>query len=347
MTGRSPHQFIRQPISGLPEELAGQPWGSKLLAILNKATATDVESRYQSVSEFWDDFSVLSGMAAAAGVPESDSEATVVRSREGARQASESASIQAGSKPASGQPGQECAGRPEIAQPEFRPHTATVSVGDRARPQKARIVIELPERSERAEPAESTDRASLKVDRPEGAASGVVGAVATDGRSAGVDVQGNSLRGDVAALPGSPMLVRAQATKPMASAPRPGMLDRMRRDTQWLVWARRMFVICLVLALIGLIATTYLHFASPDGNVSLTGLLEGPHRDGSIAGALNVYLRSEPDGDTMTMLPAGTRVRVLEDRNNWARVKILRWEGTPPADAPDTGWVYHRFIKFD
>jgi hypothetical protein len=108
-----------------------------------------------------------------------------------------------------------------------------------------------------------------------------------------------------------------------------------------------MFIICMVLALSGLIAATYLYFANPDAHPSLTGLFEGPYKDGSIAGAPNVYIRSEPDGDTKATLPAGSRVRVLEERNNWTRVRILRWEGTPPPDAPDTGWVYHRFIKLD
>ena len=140
--------------------------------------------------------------------------------------------------------------------------------------------------------------------------------------------------------------MQVQPTKPMVSAPKPGILERMRRDPQWLAWVRRMFVICLILALIGLITTTYLHFANPDGYSSFTGQPSGA-RDGSIAGAPNVYIHSEPGGDNMAMLPAGTRVRVVEESNNWVRVKILRWEGPPPADAPDTGWVHRRFIKFD
>jgi len=139
---------------------------------------------------------------------------------------------------------------------------------------------------------------------------------------------------------------RVQAARPIASA-KVGLMERIRRDTQWNAWVRRMFVICMVLALTGLIAYTYLYFANPEGSRSLIGQPGVSSRDGSIAGALNVYIRNDPDGDSMAMLPAGTRIRVLEERNNWARVKVLRWEGTPPDDAPDTGWVHRRFIKLD
>jgi len=103
----------------------------------------------------------------------------------------------------------------------------------------------------------------------------------------------------------------------------------------------------MVLSLTGIIAAVYVYFANPDGHGSVVGLLQGSNKDGSIAGAPNVNIRSEPDGDTLAELPAGTRIRVLEENKNWARVKILHWEGGPPDGAPDTGWVHRRFIKLD
>jgi hypothetical protein len=46
-------------------------------------------------------------------------------------------------------------------------------------------------------------------------------------------------------------------------------------------------------------------------------------------------------------LPAGTRVRALEDRGGWIRIRVLEWAGGPPDNATDTGWVDGRFVRFD
>ena len=275
-----------------------------------------------------------------------------MRPKEGSREAVESAHL-----PVNPQLDylqlQACGGRPRISQPDFRPHAAAASAGEQVRPQKSRIVIELPERAERAELGERAEPAERAANRfsPSGdqrpAISPAVTIKTSDEGSAAADADGNLSPSDVGASPRPQVQVQVQPTKPMVSAPKLGVLDRMRRDRQKLAWVRKMFVVCLILAFIGLLTTIYLHFAGLDGGGSVIGVLEGSHRDGAIAGATNVYIRSEPDGDTMAMLPAGTRVRAIEDRNNWTRVKILKWEGAPPADAPDTGWVYRRFIKFD
>jgi len=317
MTGRSPHQFIREPISSLPTELAGQPWGSSLLAILSKATSTEVESRYQSVKEFWDDFSVL-GAARMAGAS-ADPEATLVRSRE------------------NGQTDPH-----HIGQPVFHPHVAAIEAGDRARPQKARIVIPLPERAERA-------LGPVSVNPGQAPESGVAQNAPAHilERRPGLVTRNPPAAPAMLTSTRSPAQARVEATKPMVSPVRPGFIERVRRDPRWSAWVRRMFVICMVLTLTGIIAAVYVYFANPDGHGSVVGLIHGSNKDGSIAGAPKINIRSDPDGEAMAELPAGTRIRVLEERNNWARVKILHWEGGPPDDAPDTGWVHRRFIKLD
>jgi serine/threonine protein kinase len=375
MTGLSPRQFIRQPISSLPEELARQAWGASLLEVLSKATSTDVESRYQSVNEFWDAFSHMA--APMAGPIEDDPEATLVRSREGNRSNLYSAgggvavALAAGSeKPVEPGPGntgnmpvrsgptdslvepgrsESAVQRPEqlgslrqaIPQPVFRPHATTDIRGDRERPQKARIIIPLPqpiERSagqERVPPGKPVDAVSIGAAHQQGL---VVTPETVPEQSA---VQ------RPAGAPEAAMETQARATKPVASGPQPALLDRMRRNTHWLAWLRRLFIICMVLALVGFVAAVYLYFANPDRG-SVTDVLHGSlYRDGAIVGAPNVNIHTEPNGDNLAELPAGSRVRVLEERNNWARVKILHWEGTPPANSPDTGWVHRRYIKLD
>jgi serine/threonine protein kinase len=373
MTGRSPHQYIREPISSIPEELSRQPWGSRLLAILKKATSTEVESRYHSVKEFWDDFAELDPGLESTRVtePDPDPEDTLVRSRINGRAATiEGASIPAGSLPPGEQSDLECAPHSEISQPEFQPHIVAAAVGDQRRPQKARIVIELPARAQPTEklpgglienrpeaPGQEVLRPALiegraaagpdNLNRDEAAGPAAAGVVGT-GQQAAVKTWEKTAQTEAVTSSAGPIEVRVQATKPMASAPKPAVLDRVRRNTQWLTWIRRMFTICMILALVGLIASVYLYFARPDHSVPpLSELLGASYKDGSITGAPNVNIRSEPDGDSLAALPAGTRVRVLEERSNWARVKILRWEGAPPDGAPDTGWVHHRFIKMD
>jgi len=370
MTGRSPHQFIREPVSSLSDELARQPWGSRLLAILNKATSTEVESRYQSVKEFWDDFSSLGFAGSTDGAIDADPEATLVRSRESSAQSVSNAAVltasatgsnrlteilapyEGGDRPdstaSSAAPAvsltagefsaRESGSAHQIPQPVFHPHASGASTDDRPRPTKARIVIPLPERIDR-----------VPEQAPEGASAGApaIGAVrreVPDAKDGTVTQEALVERRDANAAPGRG---RVEATKPMASAAKVGLLDRMRRNTQWHAWVRRMFVVCMILALSGLTAAIYLHFANPGDQRSVVDLIQGSNKDGSIAGAPNVKLRSDPDGDQMGTLPAGTRIRVLEERNNWARIKILSWDGGRPEDTPDTGWVHRRFVKMD
>lgn len=76
MTGRAPRQFARLPIAELPPELAGKPWGPRLLEILRRATSTSVAERYPSVSAFRDDLVTLESLAT------EEDEQTRVRPRE-------------------------------------------------------------------------------------------------------------------------------------------------------------------------------------------------------------------------------------------------------------------------
>jgi serine/threonine protein kinase len=84
MTGKAPRQFARRPITELPAELAHQPWGGRLLAILRRATADAVADRYPSVKAFWAD---LSALGATAPEEDEEDELTHIRRREGLREA--------------------------------------------------------------------------------------------------------------------------------------------------------------------------------------------------------------------------------------------------------------------
>ena len=53
LTGEAPRRFSRKPITTLPPALARETWAEPVLRVLERATSTHAEKRYQTVSEFW------------------------------------------------------------------------------------------------------------------------------------------------------------------------------------------------------------------------------------------------------------------------------------------------------
>ena len=189
------------------------------------------------------------------------------------------------------------------------------------RPQKARIVVELSQRASVAPPRDDSTRQHDRV------------AVESYPRNGVAHVQ--------VASPGKPAATKRGGIETVTlRAPGRGRTMKAFVTSEWL---RRVFIIFLAAALIGLVASTYYYFAE---HKRLPQLFE-PSREGSIANADNVNLRIEPRGAVLLALPAGTRVRALEDRGGWIRIKVLEWAGGPPDNATDTGWVDGRFVRFD
>jgi serine/threonine protein kinase len=55
LTGESPRRFSQRPVTSLPEGFADAAWARYVLRVLERATQTNPEKRYQSVEEFWRD----------------------------------------------------------------------------------------------------------------------------------------------------------------------------------------------------------------------------------------------------------------------------------------------------
>jgi serine/threonine protein kinase len=55
LTGESPRKFAHRGISELPEVIRNHYWSAPILRVLEKATQTRPDNRYQTVQEFWDD----------------------------------------------------------------------------------------------------------------------------------------------------------------------------------------------------------------------------------------------------------------------------------------------------
>jgi Protein kinase domain len=318
MTGQAPRRFARQPISELPAALMTEEWGAGLLVLLERATRDRAADRYQTVQEFWEDFARLK--LGEAAVAEAGDEATIVRRRLRGTSSVERAA----------------------AEPRFQAITGT---REALPAQRARTVVHIPLPQKSAVTAhDAAGNGGAPEDRP---------AADAARRSPYATVRDRGARAGVVA----PAEVRtppadALRTRRMNERPAP---ERSFFDTLQTVvrsdWLRRAFIVLLVAALIGLASSIYWHFAGERPPISfdsgggsgssLTG------KNGVISNAQNVNLRVEPGGAPLAMLPVNSRVRVLEERGNWVRVRIVNWAGVPPPNAPDSGWVGRQFVNTD
>ena len=55
LAGESPRRFAQHALTDLPLHVREAPWASSILRVLEKATQSMPEARYQTVEEFWDD----------------------------------------------------------------------------------------------------------------------------------------------------------------------------------------------------------------------------------------------------------------------------------------------------
>jgi serine/threonine protein kinase len=56
LAGESPRRFAQHAIRELPESISNHYWSKSVLRVLEKATQTRPDQRYQTVQSFWDDF---------------------------------------------------------------------------------------------------------------------------------------------------------------------------------------------------------------------------------------------------------------------------------------------------
>jgi len=57
LAGESPRRFAQHALTELPEHLGAEPWARAVLRVLEKATQSRPDDRYQTVEEFWDEIS--------------------------------------------------------------------------------------------------------------------------------------------------------------------------------------------------------------------------------------------------------------------------------------------------
>ncbi|HET9531634.1 MAG TPA: SH3 domain-containing protein, partial [Blastocatellia bacterium] len=184
------------------------------------------------------------------------------------------------------------------------------------RPQKARIVVELPPVAQNGKQESASAAQPSPGPAPRKTAPEMVGA------------QDQIIASDKARAE-----MRTKRLRERQEIERTAF-DNMRAvvNSEWL---RRVFIVFLIASFIGLAVSTYHYCAGIRTQL------------GTVAGAPNLNMRSEPGGDVLAVLPLDTRVRVFEYRGRWARIKVLQWAGDPPENTPDAGWVDSRFIKIE
>jgi serine/threonine protein kinase len=326
MTGRAPRQFSRKPISSLPAELTAEVWGQELLRVLQKATAMRVAERYASIHQFWEDFAKLNSLVPAA---EAD-ETTVVRKRlTGTSDEKQTASV-----------------------PDFRAATATVS---HRSPQQARIVVDLPARNR--EPEASQPKSGV------GSPESGVGNQGTEhlvahradnrqphnGQQPAAAPAHNGLHNQL--VQQNVMLEKKPEAFKTRKIGSPRAIERDFFDSIRAFiksdWLRRAFIVFLIAALIGIVASVYFRFAGQPTTIPI--LRQWVNKEGVIGNAANANLRSEPNvrSSPLKWLPQGTKVRVLEERDGWVRVQVTELPSGSASDGIDTGWVHGRYVQFD
>jgi hypothetical protein len=316
MTGLAPRRFSRQPISELPAALMAEAWGAELLALLNRATQDRPGARYQSVQEFWDEFARLKLGEADGEV--ADDEATVVRRR--------------------------LSGTSTVERAAPQPHFQTISTGahDASRAQKARTIVNIPLPQKRKAVAhEHGANGAAPLDAQataEAARRSPYATVRDTAAHAGVIAPTEVAPPDAESLRTRRMKERAAPERSFFAT----LQTVVRSD-----WLRRAFIVLLFAAIIGLASSIYHYVAEKPVPGFDSGSFIG--KEGVIGGAANVNLRSEPNAasTSLAVLSAASRVRVMDERGNWVRVRVLNWAGGTPPNAPEGGWVHKQFVNTD
>ena len=221
----------------------------------------------------------------------------------------------------------------------------------RRSPQQARIVIELPTR----ERPPVVENRVVEIPAAQNVINqNVVNAPTTNGQAA--NLQANHLlhqqfvQQNVVADPRA-QVQQLQRT-PLHQVADKNVFDHLqsiiRSD-----WLRRAFMLFFIAALIGIVASVYFHFAGQRNGGQTTN--SPVDKEGVIGSAGFVNLRAEPNSSSTALrwLPKGTRIRALEQREGWIRVKVLF---VPPVELPpnaprdrldvDTGWISNNLIQF-
>lgn len=322
LAGESPRKFAQHAIREMPAAVSGHYWSAPVLRVLEKATQTQPQSRYQSVQEFWDD---LAEATLPQTRPLDPSKSDVKRKpsfdlavepdefTEAPPQArfapvstpapaSTAASLEQNNhKNSAGAPAYGETPRPQI--PSYAPrHTE----GPPAKRPKIVVPVDLVAKSAASHPAEGLS-------------------------------QPRSARERIAAMPPAARTAKSPAHPRVPVGP--------RRARPYLVAA------ILILAFSGMLLATHKFVTSrwnPFVDLPLMGDLFIIGREG----VTTTDVRLRQDGSTnnppVGLAETGSRVKILSANDNWYEVQVLQ-HGRAKTDpfTSDRGWINKRFVRID
>jgi serine/threonine protein kinase len=307
--GRSPSQFVCQPITALPPEAQREPWAGGLLRVLQRATASEPADRYASVVEFWSDLANVAVLA------EDVEEETQVRPRLNVSR------FDVPTMP---------------AQPEFNPVLASsgslptgapTSVYAAAEPllaaePMAQVVAMPPPVASEAQPSTPPPIAAPRhgfTQKPK-----IV-----------VELQTPA---PVAPSPpnGQPARAKAEAQTPRPAPPRQAKFNLTGAFTEGI--RRRVFGLLLAVAFLGFILTIYHQVR----NHGLPVAFGSPSRIEVVTEGLNVRAGPGTQNASLGVVKKGSRHRVLAgEEQNWLQIEVSEWdESAPHVSDQAQGWVY-------
>ena len=305
LCGRAPNQFICDPITSLPAEIMGEPWGRKLVEVLCRATEDDPQLRYPTVVEFWNDLVLVAEIAEESTIDEE----THVKPR-----------LRVSPGPLPEKP-QRPDFDPALSRSGSHPVVTTATLVKSE--SELQALSATPERYRApSEPSGKPGKFYIDLQKPTPQPPQVVGQA---------QLQTNQPENLVVRQP------QAQAVKATTRAEAaPAPLSGVKRFSENL--RRRVFMFLLMLAVLGSLVSAFNFFVRG----AMTGM---PARIEITTAALNVRTKptASDDKNIIGFVAHGTSHKVLQQEGaNWMEIQVSEWSGlTDPNITNDNrGWVY-------
>jgi hypothetical protein len=311
LAGESPRRFAQHAIRDLPPAIADHFWAQPILRVLEKATQTRPENRYQTVQEFWDE------LAEAALPPTKLLEE--VAPADARRRPSCDLSVEPEDVPAA---------PPE---PRFEPVHAS-DVSDDLVEQTDVARAHVPSYIPRVTGGEPERRPKIVVP---------VSVIQTKARGHEAIERGRSANQRLTAVPSEPQ--NGKPVKERLGHPRRPAGSRQKRS---LVVAA-----VLILAFTGMLLATHKYVTShwnPFVGLPTMGDVFVIGREGVTTTDVNLRSEASTGNPPVGLAESGSRVKVLATDNNWYEVQVLE-HGRAKADpfTSDRGWINKKFVKFN
>lgn len=336
VAGESPRRFAQHAIREMPGSLSDLYWSAPVLRVLEKATQTRVDERYQTVQEFWDDLAEAV-LPPTQPLPTVGLDALSDERRHDGRKPSSDLTVdpddftQAPPRP-----------RFEPVQ-AISPQMSEMGEGEKSRDGDVR-------RFENAVPADAPGPPPGRTPHygegsPARRPKIVVPVSAIETASKRAEIHRQSARETIADFPNE-----SKGGRPLIQpgGRRAGYQRRPavpRRSRPFLVAA------LLILAFSGMLLATHKFVTShwnPFVDLPRLGDVFVIGREGVTTTDVNLRADASTANPPVGVAEIGSRVRVLASDNNWYEVQVLQ-HGRPKTDpfTSDRGWINKKFVKFD